>query len=63
LATELFGFTRDYERRFGAPTGSDNFVPRFYEAKGMAERIEKEMVPLSAFGVPLGSNGTAKAGN
>jgi hypothetical protein len=63
LATELFGFTRDYERRFGAPTGAGNFVPRFYEAKGIADRIEKEMVPLSALGVPLGSNGTAKFGN
>lgn len=63
LATELFGFTRDYERRFGTPTGTGDFVPRFHEAKGMADRIEKEMVPLSAFGVPLGSNGTGKTGN
>jgi hypothetical protein len=62
LKMELFGFTRDYERHFGMPTGTNNFVERFRAAKEIADLLEKEMVPISASGVPLGSNGTFKPG-
>jgi hypothetical protein len=54
LTTELYGITRDYERRFGAPSGTDDFAPRFQEAKSLADRIEKNMVPISALGQMLG---------
>jgi hypothetical protein len=56
LTTELYGFTRDYERRFGAPSGTNDFVSRFQEAKLLADRIEKEMVPVSALGQVIGSS-------
>ena len=56
LATEIVGFTRDYERRFGAPSGTNDFVLRFQEAKSLADRIEREMVPVSAVGQMLRSN-------
>src|ERR1051326_6137788 len=36
LTTELYGFTREYERRFGVPTGTNDFVSRFQEAKSLA---------------------------
>lgn len=56
LTTELYGFTREYERRFGAPTGTNDFVRRFEEAKSLADRIEKEIVPISALGQVIGSS-------
>jgi hypothetical protein len=50
ITTELYGFTREYERRFGAPSGTNDFVRRFQEAKSMTDRIEKDMVPINALG-------------
>ena len=58
LTTELYGFTREYERRFGAPTGTNDFVRRFQEAKSLADRIEKDMVPISALGQVIESSGS-----
>lgn len=50
LATELYGFTRQYERQFGAPAGTNDFAARFHEAKALAERIGKDMAPINALG-------------
>lgn len=61
LSVEILGFTRDYERRFGAPTGSNSFVGRFAEAKAIADQVEKQMVPLaSGLQKALGSNVTVE---
>jgi hypothetical protein len=56
LTTELYGFTREYERRFGTPSGTNDFVRRFQEAKTLADRIEKDMVPISALGEVIGNS-------
>lgn len=61
LATEIVGFTRDYERRFGFPTGTNSFVGRFAEAKAIADQVEKQMVPVaSGLQKSLGSNFTVE---
>ena len=63
LSVEILGFTRDYERRFGAPTGTNSFVERFAEAKVIADRVEKQMVPVvSSLQPALGSNVTVETG-
>ncbi len=58
LTTELYGFTREYERRFGAPSGTNDFARRFREAKSLADRIEKDMVPISSQGRVIGASTT-----
>jgi len=59
LTVELLGFTRDYERHFGIPNGTNFFVARFAEAKGIADQVEKQMVPVaSSIQSALGSNVT-----
>ena len=54
LATELYGFTRDYECHFGVPSGTNGFVLRFQEAKLLAEGIERDMGPVNAAEQVLG---------
>src|SRR5262245_59458367 len=59
LTIEILGFTRDYERRFGVPTGTNVFVTRL--AKAIADQVEKQMVPVgSALQSAVGSNVTVK---
>jgi hypothetical protein len=48
LSTQIVAFTRDYERRFGLPSGTDVFARRFPDAKLIADRVEKQMVPVNA---------------
>ena len=48
LDTQIVSFTRDYERRFGVPSGTNVFDKRFTDAKLIADRIEKQMVPVNA---------------
>lgn len=63
LTMEMIGFTRDYERRFGVPTGTNGFVARFAEAKVFADQIEKQLVPMqSGVQSAIGSNLPVKAG-
>lgn len=57
LTVEILAFTRDYERRFGAPIGTNMFAMRFAEAKAISDREEKLMVPIGgALQSALGSN-------
>jgi hypothetical protein len=60
--TELLGFTRDYERHFGVPSGTDSFASRFARAKAAADQIERRMVPLSSITNFLPSNTTIRIG-
>ena len=60
LATEIVAFTREYERRFGTRSGTDDFVMRFRDAKIVADRIERDMVPVSALGDVVRSNAVNK---
>ena len=55
---QVLALTRDYERRFGVPTGSNRFAQNFAEAKAIADRVEGQLVPLSsAFtNLPLATN-------
>ncbi len=39
---------RDYERRFGAPSGTDRFARDFATAQVMAQSIESRLVPISS---------------
>jgi hypothetical protein len=56
LSVEILSLTRDYERRFGIPRSTNNFANRFAEAKAIADRVEAQMVPVSAIGTALGTN-------
>jgi hypothetical protein len=60
LTMEILGFTREYERRFGVPAGTNIFTTRFHEAKDIADHVEKELVPVSSLGASLGSNVTVR---
>ena len=62
IDTELLGFTRDYERHFGVPSGPDSFASRFARAKTAADQIEKRMVPLSSITNSLPPNVTIRVG-
>jgi hypothetical protein len=48
LGMQVLALTRDYERRFGVPTGTNRFVQYFAEAKAVADRVESQLVPLSS---------------
>jgi hypothetical protein len=48
LDTQIVAFTRDYERRFGVPSGTNVFDRRFMDAKLIADRVQKQMVPVNA---------------
>jgi hypothetical protein len=56
LTIELVGFTRDYEKHFGIPSGTNSFAGRFAEAKAIADRLEKQLVPMNDLGPKLGTN-------
>ena len=44
----LLGDVRDYERRFGVPSGTNRFARDFATAQAMAQSIESELVPVSS---------------
>lgn len=48
LGIQVLALTRDYERRFGVPTGTNRFVQYFAEAKAVADRVESQLMPLSS---------------
>ena len=48
LGVQLYGLTREYERRFGVPKATNSFGRAFVEAKGLSARIERELVPLNS---------------
>ena len=56
----LLGSVRDYERRFGEPSGTNRFARDFATAQGLAQTIESQLVPLSSIATSLGSNVTIK---
>ena len=56
LDIKILSYTRDYERRFGVPPGTNSFAKYFAEAQILAGQIEKRLVPVSAIGTALGSN-------
>lgn len=56
LSVEMVGFTRDYEKHFGVPSGTNRFAARFAEAKAIADRLEKQLVPMNDFGPKFGTN-------
>ena len=56
----LLSDVRDYQRRFGAPVGTSRFARDFATAKGMAQSIESQLVPLSSVATNLGSNITIR---
>ena len=60
LSIELVGFTHEYERRFGVPTGTNIFVQRFAVAKSVADRIQSQLVPVGSIGAQAGSNVTVQ---
>ncbi len=48
LGILLLGEVRAYEYRFGEVTGTNRFADRFREAKQIADRVERGLVPLSS---------------
>jgi hypothetical protein len=48
IDTQIVSFTRDYERPFGVPIGTNVFDRRFPDAKLIADRVEKQMVRVNA---------------
>jgi len=56
----LLGSVRDYERRFGEPSGTNRFARDFAKAQGLAQTIESQLVPISSIATSLGSNVTIK---
>jgi hypothetical protein len=64
LGIQVLGITRDYERRFGLPAGTNSFARHFTEAKSVADAVERTLVPVgSAFtNLPLAPDFKAAAG-
>jgi hypothetical protein len=48
LSIFLLSDVRDYERRFGVPSGTNRFTRDFVEAQAMANDIENRLVPISS---------------
>lgn len=60
---QLVAYTREYERRFGVPNGTNAFDKRFAEAKEIADRVEKTLVPVgSGLQKALGTNYNVEMG-
>jgi hypothetical protein len=57
----LLSDVRDYERRFGAPSGTNRLARDFAAAQVMAKQIESRLVPISSIAAKLGSNVTFQA--
>lgn len=56
----LLGSVRDYERRFGEPSGTNRFARDFATAQGLAQTIESQLVPVSSIATSVGSNVTIR---
>lgn len=58
LGMQVLALTRDYECRFGVPTGTNYFARRFGEIQAAASQFERQLVPLSAAftNLPLAPN-------
>lgn len=48
VGMQLVQLTRDYERLFGTPAGTNRFAQRFPEIRAAATQFESQLVPLSA---------------
>lgn len=48
LGILLLGEVRAYEYRFGEVIGTNRFVERFREAKQIADRVERQLIPLGS---------------
>lgn len=57
----LLGSVRDYERRFGEPSGTNRFARDFAAARGLAQTIESQLVPVSSIATNLGSSVTIES--
>jgi hypothetical protein len=55
LDTEILALTHDYETRFGVPTGPDKFSKDFQDAKVIADRLKKELIPTISVEEAFGS--------
>jgi hypothetical protein len=53
----LLALTRDYDRQFGIQRATKKFASRFADAKTIADRIEKTLVPIEG---AFGSNVTVR---
>jgi hypothetical protein len=66
LSIMLLGDVRNYERRFGVPSGTNFWAKKFTSAQVVANQIEATLVPISsiltnnAFVSKFGSNATMK---
>lgn len=56
----LLGDVRNYERRFGAPGGTNRFDRDFASAEILAQHIESQLVPISSITNSLPTNMTLK---
>ncbi len=48
LGMIILGQTRDFEKQFGVPTGTNYFVERFAKAQAIAARVESTLVPIGS---------------
>ena len=55
--TEILILTHQYEIEFGVPSGADKFATEFREAKIVADRLKKDLVPTGSLGEALHSAG------
>lgn len=48
VGIQMLGLTRDYERRFGMPTGTNRFARRFPEIQKAATQFERQLVTVAS---------------
>jgi hypothetical protein len=48
LGMIILGQTREFEKEFGVPTGTNYFVERFSKPQGIAARVESTLVPIGS---------------
>ncbi len=48
VGMQIYSMTREYERRFGAPSVADPFAMRFTAARAIATQVQARLVPLGA---------------
>ena len=48
VGMQMLALTRDYERRFGIPSGTNSFAQRFPQIQTAVAQFERQLVPLSA---------------
>ena len=47
LGFEVLTLTREYESRFGCPTGTNSFAKQFADAKAVADQMERPLAPVN----------------